>query len=146
MAKTRFFSTAAPALAGILICFASSMATPSLCPDQAQYARRHGAPSHCVGNRGGAEAQAHAQSRSGGSKGKYRHRRSTPSTRTRPYLRTSPRACLREFGKAFKEDIPGVPVIIEGHADPRGGEEYNLELSRRRAGRRSRLSRRPARR
>jgi len=26
-----------------------------------------------------------------------------------------------------------VPVIIEGHADPRGGEEYNLELSRRRA-------------
>jgi outer membrane protein OmpA-like peptidoglycan-associated protein len=43
------------------------------------------------------------------------------------------KAALREFGKAFKEFIPGVPVIIEGHADPRGGEEYNLELSRRRA-------------
>ena len=43
------------------------------------------------------------------------------------------KTALREFGKAFKELIPGVAVIIEGHADPRGGEEYNLELSRRRA-------------
>jgi len=43
------------------------------------------------------------------------------------------KAALREFGKAFKEFIPGVAVIIEGHADPRGGEEYNLDLSRRRA-------------
>jgi len=40
---------------------------------------------------------------------------------------------LREFGKAFKDFIPAVTVIIEGHADPRGGEEYNLELSRKRA-------------
>ena len=43
------------------------------------------------------------------------------------------KAALREFGKAFKEYIPGVAVIIEGHADPRGGEEYNLDLSRKRA-------------
>ena len=43
------------------------------------------------------------------------------------------KTALREFGKAFKEYIPGVAVIIEGHADPRGGEEYNLDLSRKRA-------------
>jgi outer membrane protein OmpA-like peptidoglycan-associated protein len=43
------------------------------------------------------------------------------------------KVALREFGKAFKEFIPGVAVIIEGHADPRGGEEFNLELSRKRA-------------
>jgi outer membrane protein OmpA-like peptidoglycan-associated protein len=43
------------------------------------------------------------------------------------------KTALREFGKAFKEFIPGVAVVIEGHADPRGGEEYNLDLSRRRA-------------
>ena len=43
------------------------------------------------------------------------------------------KAMLREFGKAFKEHLAGVAVIIEGHADPRGGEEYNLELSQRRA-------------
>ena len=40
---------------------------------------------------------------------------------------------LREFGKAFKEFIPGVAIVIEGHADPRGGPELNLDLSRRRA-------------
>lgn len=48
-------------------------------------------------------------------------------------LKDQSKAALVEFGKAFKEFIPGVTVIIEGHADPRGGEEYNLELSRRRA-------------
>jgi len=48
-------------------------------------------------------------------------------------LTASSRAMLGKFGEAFKE-LQGVPVIIEGHADPRGGESYNLELSRRRAG------------
>jgi OOP family OmpA-OmpF porin len=48
-------------------------------------------------------------------------------------LKEESKAALAEFGKAFNEYIPGVAVIIEGHADPRGGEEYNLQLSRRRA-------------
>ena len=48
-------------------------------------------------------------------------------------LTNQSKAMLREFAKAFKDYMPGVAVIIEGHADPRGGDEYNLDLSRRRA-------------
>lgn len=48
-------------------------------------------------------------------------------------LTDADKAALQEFGKAIKEYIPAVPVTIEGHADPRGTDEYNLELSRRRA-------------
>jgi outer membrane protein OmpA-like peptidoglycan-associated protein len=48
-------------------------------------------------------------------------------------LTAQSKAMLREFGTAFKDYMPGVAVIIEGHCDPRGGEQYNLELSRRRA-------------
>jgi len=47
-------------------------------------------------------------------------------------LTAQSKAMLGKFGQAFK-DLDGVPVLIEGHADPRGGEKYNLDLSRRRA-------------
>jgi outer membrane protein OmpA-like peptidoglycan-associated protein len=48
-------------------------------------------------------------------------------------LTNQSKAMLREFAKAFKDYMPGVAVIIEGHADPRGGDEYNLKLSENRA-------------
>jgi outer membrane protein OmpA-like peptidoglycan-associated protein len=43
------------------------------------------------------------------------------------------KTALVEFGKAFKDFLPDVVVVIEGHADPRGTPEYNLALSERRA-------------
>jgi len=48
-------------------------------------------------------------------------------------LTSSDKVALQEFGKAFKEYIPGVPVTIEGHADPRGSDEFNKQLSEQRA-------------
>jgi outer membrane protein OmpA-like peptidoglycan-associated protein len=48
-------------------------------------------------------------------------------------LTAADKQALQEFGKAFKEYIPGVPVTIEGHADPRGTDQYNLDLSQQRA-------------
>lgn len=48
----------------------------------------------------------------------------TPETRT----------ALDEVGKALKSDrLAGFSFRIEGHADPRGGADYNLRLSEERA-------------
>lgn len=44
------------------------------------------------------------------------------------------RAALDEVGKALKsERLAGFSFRIEGHADPRGGVDYNLKLSEERA-------------
>ncbi len=44
------------------------------------------------------------------------------------------RAALDEVGKALKSDrLAGFSFRIEGHADPRGGADYNLRLSEDRA-------------
>lgn len=40
---------------------------------------------------------------------------------------------LEEFGKSANSGLAGVTITIEGHADPRGSVEYNLDLSRQRA-------------
>ncbi|WP_207682255.1 OmpA family protein [Desulfonema magnum] len=40
---------------------------------------------------------------------------------------------LREFGAAFQEDLPDAVFVVEGHADSKGTDEYNMDLSRRRA-------------
>lgn len=40
---------------------------------------------------------------------------------------------LREFGAAFQQDLPDAEFVIEGHADSKGTDEYNMNLSRRRA-------------
>jgi len=40
---------------------------------------------------------------------------------------------LREFGAVFQEDLPDAVFVIEGHADSKGTDEYNMKLSRRRA-------------
>ena len=40
---------------------------------------------------------------------------------------------LKEFGLVFQKDLPDAAFIIEGHTDSTGSEEYNLNLSQRRA-------------
>ncbi|MDM8524910.1 OmpA family protein [Desulfococcaceae bacterium HSG8] len=40
---------------------------------------------------------------------------------------------LREFGESFQKDLPDAAFVIEGHADSKGTDEYNNDLSRRRA-------------
>lgn len=40
---------------------------------------------------------------------------------------------LDEFGKAANGGLAGVTIVIEGHADPRGADDFNMDLSRQRA-------------
>ncbi len=40
---------------------------------------------------------------------------------------------LKEFGEAFQKDLPDAAFIVEGHADSTGTDEYNADLSQRRA-------------
>ncbi len=40
---------------------------------------------------------------------------------------------LREFGASFQKDLPDARFLIEGHADSKGTDAYNMDLSRRRA-------------
>jgi len=40
---------------------------------------------------------------------------------------------LREFGLSFQEDLPDAVFLIGGHADSDGSDEYNLNLSQKRA-------------
>jgi len=40
---------------------------------------------------------------------------------------------LKEFGLVFQQDLPDAFLLIEGHADSTGADEYNLNLSQRRA-------------
>jgi len=40
---------------------------------------------------------------------------------------------LREFGLSFQEDLPDAVFVIGGHADSDGSDEYNLNLSQKRA-------------
>jgi peptidoglycan-associated lipoprotein len=47
-------------------------------------------------------------------------------------LTTDARRVLEENAKWFRE-YPGVRIIVEGHCDERGTEEYNLALGDRRA-------------
>jgi len=42
-------------------------------------------------------------------------------------------ALLKEFGASFQQDLPEAVFVIEGHADSKGTDEYNMRLSRRRA-------------
>ena len=40
---------------------------------------------------------------------------------------------LKEFGLVFQKDLPDAIVMIEGHTDSTGSDDYNLLLSQRRA-------------
>ncbi len=40
---------------------------------------------------------------------------------------------LKEFGLVFQKDLPDAIVMIEGHTDSTGADDYNLLLSQRRA-------------
>ena len=40
---------------------------------------------------------------------------------------------LRQFGESFQKDLPDAAFAIEGHADSQGTDEYNADLSQRRA-------------
>jgi outer membrane protein OmpA-like peptidoglycan-associated protein len=40
---------------------------------------------------------------------------------------------LDEFGKALKNNLPDVVILIAGHADSRGSHDYNQTLSEQRA-------------
>ncbi len=40
---------------------------------------------------------------------------------------------LREFGAVFQKDLPDAVFVIEGHADSKGTDEYNMRLSWQRA-------------
>lgn len=48
-------------------------------------------------------------------------------------LTPSSKILLEEFGKSANSGLSGVTITIEGHADPRGSNEYNMDLSRQRA-------------
>ncbi|OQX16654.1 MAG: hypothetical protein BWK80_40055 [Desulfobacteraceae bacterium IS3] len=40
---------------------------------------------------------------------------------------------LRQFGESFQKDLPDAAFVVEGHADSTGTDEYNADLSQRRA-------------
>ncbi|MDM8523251.1 OmpA family protein [Desulfococcaceae bacterium HSG8] len=42
-------------------------------------------------------------------------------------------ALLKEFGLVFEKDYPDGVFVIEGHADSKGTDQYNMNLSERRA-------------
>lgn len=48
-------------------------------------------------------------------------------------IKTESYPLLREFGEAFQKDLPDAAFVVEGHADSTGTDEYNDDLSRRRA-------------
>jgi outer membrane protein OmpA-like peptidoglycan-associated protein len=49
------------------------------------------------------------------------------------YVRDRDRAALGRFAQVTQHYYPGSLITVEGFADPAGGPQYNLELSRRRA-------------
>lgn len=48
-------------------------------------------------------------------------------------VRESDRAALERFATVAMAHYPGAPITIEGFADPAGGVQYNLQLSKERA-------------
>lgn len=48
-------------------------------------------------------------------------------------IKTESYPLLKQFGESFQKDLPDAAFVIEGHADSDGTDEYNMELSLRRA-------------
>ena len=49
-------------------------------------------------------------------------------------IRDEDKAALDRFAKVVTKYYPGSVITVEGFADPAGGQKYNLDLSKRRAG------------